>query len=218
MNHYGNDVWCSRIRHRVTPGEGWSSVTRRTCNAVKDRTETACPSGTRCERKLETESKASNDAREWSQCPFWNLWRHKAAKQMHYRPFVRRIQQSIGGFPLQRASNIEHYYSYSHRRHTVIKLSNLDVVGKRRREASDSILRKKYPSTPGKEGGRAYFTSGQHLDISARGKANFKMSHPHDIVIWCMTKSGPRLNIKTVLSTYGDFHVKDKTAVRTSYL
>ena len=27
---------------------------------------------------------------------------------------------------------------------------------------------------------------------------------------------GPRLNIKTVLSTYGDFHVKDKTAVRTS--
>ena len=30
--------------------------------------------------------------------------------------------------------------------------------------------------------------------------------------------SGPRLNIKTVLSTYGDFHVKDKMAVRTSYL
>ena len=29
---------------------------------------------------------------------------------------------------------------------------------------------------------------------------------------------GPSLNIKTVLSTYGDFHVKDKTAVRTSYL
>ena len=29
---------------------------------------------------------------------------------------------------------------------------------------------------------------------------------------------GPRLNIKTVLSTYGDFHVKDKTAARTSYL
>ena len=29
-------------------------------------------------------------------------------------------------------------------------------------------------------------------------------------------RSGPRLNIKTVLSTYGDFHVKDKTAVRTS--
>ena len=33
-----------------------------------------------------------------------------------------------------------------------------------------------------------------------------------------VTSSGPRLNIKTVLSTYGDFHVKDKTAVRTSYL
>ena len=29
---------------------------------------------------------------------------------------------------------------------------------------------------------------------------------------------GPHLNTKTVLSTYGDFHVKDKTAVRTSYL
>ena len=29
---------------------------------------------------------------------------------------------------------------------------------------------------------------------------------------------GPRLNIKTILSRYGDFHVKDKTAVRTSYL
>ena len=29
---------------------------------------------------------------------------------------------------------------------------------------------------------------------------------------------GPRLNIKTVLSTYDDFHDKDKTAVRTSYL
>ena len=30
--------------------------------------------------------------------------------------------------------------------------------------------------------------------------------------------TGPCLNIKTVLSTYGDFHVKDKTAARTSYL
>ena len=29
-----------------------------------------------------------------------------------------------------------------------------------------------------------------------------------------LRRSGPRLNIKTVLSTYGDFHVKDKTAVR----
>ena len=33
-----------------------------------------------------------------------------------------------------------------------------------------------------------------------------------------INRPGPRLNIKTVLSTYGDFHVKDKTAVRTSYL
>ena len=33
-----------------------------------------------------------------------------------------------------------------------------------------------------------------------------------------LIKPGPRLNIKTVLSTYGDFHVKDKTAVRTSYM
>ena len=32
------------------------------------------------------------------------------------------------------------------------------------------------------------------------------------------SESGPLLNIKTVLSMYGDFHVKDKTAVRTSYL
>ena len=35
---------------------------------------------------------------------------------------------------------------------------------------------------------------------------------------FCWQRLGPRLNIKTVLSTYGDFHVKDKTAVRTSYL
>ena len=32
------------------------------------------------------------------------------------------------------------------------------------------------------------------------------------------SSSGPRLNIKTVLSAYGVFHVKDKTAVRKSYL
>ena len=37
-------------------------------------------------------------------------------------------------------------------------------------------------------------------------------------VIHIIMTPGPRLNIKTVLSTYGDFHVKDKTAVRTSYL
>ena len=33
-----------------------------------------------------------------------------------------------------------------------------------------------------------------------------------------ITKPGPRLNIKTVFPGYGDSHVKDKTAVRTSYL
>ena len=37
-------------------------------------------------------------------------------------------------------------------------------------------------------------------------------------VNYVIVDSGPHLNIKTVLSTYGDFHVKDKTAVRTSYL
>ena len=45
---------------------------------------------------------------------------------------------------------------------------------------------------------------------------------PWNVFSWLITMSwqlpGPRLNIKTVLSTYGDFHVKDKTAVRTSYL
>ena len=38
------------------------------------------------------------------------------------------------------------------------------------------------------------------------------------IYFFTFSRPGPRLNIKTVLSTYGDFHVKDKTAVRTSYL
>ena len=39
-----------------------------------------------------------------------------------------------------------------------------------------------------------------------------------DVSFYLPEPPGPRLNIKTVLSTYGDFHVKDKTAVRTSYL
>ena len=44
-------------------------------------------------------------------------------------------------------------------------------------------------------------------------------SHVEIFLDICQSKRpGPRLNIKTVLSTYGDFHVKDKTAVRTSYL
>ena len=41
---------------------------------------------------------------------------------------------------------------------------------------------------------------------------------PHTPCEWPGNEPGPRLNIKTVLSAYGDFHVKDKTAVRTSYL
>ena len=46
-----------------------------------------------------------------------------------------------------------------------------------------------------------------HIYIKDMGVVGIKIEQP-----------GPRLNIKTVLSTYGDFHVKDKTAVRTSYL
>ena len=45
--------------------------------------------------------------------------------------------------------------------------------------------------------------------------------HNNNISIgYCKKEATPgsRLNIKTVLSTYGDFHVKDKTDVRTSYL
>ena len=52
---------------------------------------------------------------------------------------------------------------------------------------------------------------------------NIKLCVCCEFIIWiifvlCKFCAGPRLNIKTVLSTYGDFHVKDKTAVRTSYL
>ena len=48
----------------------------------------------------------------------------------------------------------------------------------------------------------------------------FHQSRDQDttLYIYGLSGPGPRLNIKTVLSTYGDFHVKDKTAVRTSYL
>ena len=34
----------------------------------------------------------------------------------------------------------------------------------------------------------------------------------------CLVYSGPRLNIKTVFPSYGDYHVKDKTVARPSYL
>ena len=54
----------------------------------------------------------------------------------------------------------------------------------------------------------------------AGASENFSLSYAQINYDPSMDKqsSGPRLNIKTVLSTYGDFHVKDKTAVRTSYL
>ena len=35
---------------------------------------------------------------------------------------------------------------------------------------------------------------------------------------WWKLRSGPRLNIKTIFSRYGDSHVKDKTVARPSYL
>ena len=67
------------------------------------------------------------------------------------------------------------------------------------------------------------FVRGIHLspvDSPLKGPVIWKAFPCHDIIMidWIDKWSGPRLNIKTVLSTYGDFHVKDKTAVRTSYL
>ena len=50
-----------------------------------------------------------------------------------------------------------------------------------------------------------------HRHVSSEAEILFGVAAP-------ASPPGPRLNIKTVLSTYGDFHVKDKTAVRTSYL
>ena len=49
--------------------------------------------------------------------------------------------------------------------------------------------------------------------------AILQLSHLFSLTVLCsLTVCLDCLNIKTVLSTYGDFHVKDKTAVRTSYL
>ena len=57
-----------------------------------------------------------------------------------------------------------------------------------------------------------------HYDvILMKGPALRKAFRCGDIIM-ALKKSGPHLNIKTVLAAYGDFHVKDKTAVRTSYL
>ena len=49
-------------------------------------------------------------------------------------------------------------------------------------------------------------------------KMNYLMESYFCSFNFLRSSPGPRLNIKTVLSTNGDFHVKDKTAVRTSYL
>ena len=63
-----------------------------------------------------------------------------------------------------------------------------------------------------------------HTIVSWPDPKQWLMIHTSDVMrikhmcYTLMPCSGPRLNIKTVLSTYGDFHVKDKTAVRTSYL
>ena len=58
------------------------------------------------------------------------------------------------------------------------------------------------------------------LCISVTRMASSSLNNVSNELLHCDSKPqpGPRLNIKTVLSTYGDFHVKDKTAVRTSYL
>ena len=60
----------------------------------------------------------------------------------------------------------------------------------------------------------------EHLNLAlsyARNNIFLKFEYiPYKKLI--ARRAGPRLNIKTVLSTYGDFHVKDKTAARTSYL
>ena len=63
---------------------------------------------------------------------------------------------------------------------------------------------------------------GEHENMSpcmgSRINANYERNASWDGHQLGSAGPGPRLNIKTVLSTYGDFHVKDKTAVRTSYL
>ena len=67
-----------------------------------------------------------------------------------------------------------------------------------------------------------FHSSGGHIKYNClQDWADFHRSRAWQIALiftTVMTSAGPRLNIKTVLSTYGDFHVKDKTAVRTSYL
>ena len=58
------------------------------------------------------------------------------------------------------------------------------------------------------------------ITVGCLGTCSWHQS-PHALAAAELTMQrapGPRLNIKTVLSRYGDSYVKDKTAVRTSYL
>ena len=59
--------------------------------------------------------------------------------------------------------------------------------------------------------------TGSTLEYAVPGSVGVAMPNT-ELKVGTRKSAGPRLNIKTVLSTYGDFHVKDKTAVRTSYL
>ena len=64
-----------------------------------------------------------------------------------------------------------------------------------------------------KSGNNATIGSDNGLLLDRRQHGQAIVSTNNDVLL-----TGPRLNIKTVLSAYGVFHVKDKTAVRTSYL
>ena len=58
----------------------------------------------------------------------------------------------------------------------------------------------------------AFWSQRNEKAVTVQNNTKF-MSKAIEVLV--AKESGPRLNIKTVLSTYGDFHVKDKTAVRT---
>ena len=141
----------------------------------------ACPSGMRCERK-------------WEEEPLW---------------CQRHLREGTASRVSLETQSCKHIIIPSNNTQCcdgVRKLWwNFDNrgLGERRREAWESILRKSDPPTHGKEGEQAYFTSGQHTDMSARGRMKFKMSHPHDIVIWCMTRSvSPDHAINTLGSSF----------------
>ena len=63
-----------------------------------------------------------------------------------------------------------------------------------------------------------HFPGANELWVNKISKNNLQLYHPFSDLPCHKSAPGPCLNIKTVLSTYGDFHVKDKTAVTTSYL